>query len=359
MLKMNENLRFSWGHIIAFLALIAVSYVSFVGYTYLTDGNFTAGIIGFVLTDIFLILFFIGAQQMKAAERKFHRTILFERIFIFGSPLVLIAAMYGMAHFFTVASHNKKVVSDFSTAIKSSEALFTDYEAYCDRRIQAYDDSLGAVLANPESAANIIHNYDPTLAQVQRENLVETLRLQLRSQNYDSLRTAALDWIARADNSASTYNVFLLGNTRQIKNAVRDWENQLRSYSSRHMSNEWIVGEVPEFRSDGASRAIAGIDSLTSTFVTTAPPTAGAIIFGIVIYLMMIFPYLIQERHTKNTRRLLGRERPGKQPPYQASGAPAYPSDPSSYPGDSSSSSSHHTPSHHTPSQGDSPWGAF
>ena len=38
---MNEQLKFSWGHIIAFLALIIISYISFVGVTYMTDGDFT------------------------------------------------------------------------------------------------------------------------------------------------------------------------------------------------------------------------------------------------------------------------------------------------------------------------------
>ena len=64
---MNEKLQFSWGHIIAFLALIAVSYISFVGFTYLTNGNFTFALIGMGITDIVYILFFIGAQQMKAS----------------------------------------------------------------------------------------------------------------------------------------------------------------------------------------------------------------------------------------------------------------------------------------------------
>ena len=81
---MNEKLQFSWGHIIAFLALIAVSYISFVGFTYLTNGNFTFALVGMGITDIVFILFFIGAQQMKASGVKMKSKIIWERIFIFG-----------------------------------------------------------------------------------------------------------------------------------------------------------------------------------------------------------------------------------------------------------------------------------
>ena len=59
---MNERLKFSWGHIIAFVALIIVSYISFMGFTYLTNGNFMTALIGMAVTDLVYILFIIGAQ---------------------------------------------------------------------------------------------------------------------------------------------------------------------------------------------------------------------------------------------------------------------------------------------------------
>ena len=127
---MNEKLQFSWGHIIAFIALIAVSYISFVGFTYLTNGDFTFALLGMGLTDIVFILFFIGAQQMKASGVKMKRKIIWERIFIFGSPIIFIAGMISMSHFWTVRSQNDAIVKTFKNAINSSRQLFSDYEEY-------------------------------------------------------------------------------------------------------------------------------------------------------------------------------------------------------------------------------------
>ena len=45
---MDEQLKFSWGHIIAFLALIFISYITFVGEVYKTDGDFTKAAITMV-----------------------------------------------------------------------------------------------------------------------------------------------------------------------------------------------------------------------------------------------------------------------------------------------------------------------
>lgn len=307
---MNEKLQFSWGHIIAFLALIAVSYISFVGFTYLTNGNFTFALIGMGITDIVYILFFIGAQQMKASGVKMKRKIIWERIFIFGSPVIFIAGMVSMSHFWTVRSQNDEIVETFKNSINSSRQLFSDYEEYSNQRIDSYQNILTQIIVNKSSNPQAFKKsgFDESKATVQRDNMVETLRLQLLSQNYDSLKTVANKWINDAAQGASTWNVFLLGNTREIKDALGNWENQLKSFSVKEMSNEAIIRNVDHFQSSGAKNAISGIDSLTSAFTTQKFPTLTAIVFGLIIYFMLLFPYFIQDRHTKNVYRLTGSE---------------------------------------------------
>lgn len=307
---MNEKLQFSWGHIIAFLALIAVSYISFVGFTYLTNGNFTFALIGMGITDIVFIIFFIGAQQMKASGVKMRRKIIWERIFIFGSPIVFIAGMISMSHFWTVRSQNDEIVSTFTTSINDARQLFSDYENYSNTRIENYEKGLTRIIANKESDKRtfIEAGFEDNKANIQKDNMIETLRLQLLSQNYDSLQNVAIKWIDEAGHGASTWNVFLLGNTREIRNALTNWENQLKSFSTKEMSNEALTGNVSHFQSDGAQNAIVGIESLTTSFTRQGFPTFGAIIFGIVIYLMLLFPYILQDRHTKNIYRIIGTE---------------------------------------------------
>lgn len=307
---MNEKLQFSWGHIIAFLALIAVSYISFVGFTYLTNGDFTFALIGMGITDIVFILFFIGAQQMKASGTKMGRKIIWERIFIFGSPIVFIAGMISMSHFWTVKSQNTDIVDTFTNSINNSKQLFADYEQYANQRIESYQNDLTSIIVNKSTDPQKFHKagFEDSKASIQRDNMVETLRLQLLSQNYDSLKNVAYAWITNASQGASTWNVFLLGNTREIKDALNNWENQLKNFSSKEMTNESICRDVIHFESDGAKNAVNGIESLTASFTTQKFPTIAAIILGIIIYMMLLFPYILQDRHTKSTLRLVGNE---------------------------------------------------
>lgn len=305
---MNERLQFSWGHIIAFVALIAVSYISFMGITYLTAGNFVAALAGMAIIDILLMLFFIGAQQMKASGEHINRKIIFERIFIFGSPIVFIAAMMPMSHFWTVKSNETQIVNTFQGAISSAKQLFPDYEKYSQNRIDAYGKSLDQIISSGNPSLFAKAGFVEGKTAVQKQNMLETLRLQLLSENYTAIKTPATEWLDNATQSASIWNVFLLGNTREIKEALEQWEGKLKGFSEKQMSNEALLSEVPQFSSNGVSAALSQLDQMSTNFTRWHFPAWSGIIFGIVIYLMLLFPYILQERHTKSIYRLIGNE---------------------------------------------------
>lgn len=145
---MNEQLKFSWGHIIAFLALIILSYITFVGVTYKTDGDFTKAAIAMVAIDVVLFVFFLGAQMMKATTRKFAKRIWVERVFVFGSPVVFLLCLMPYFHFGTVQSQDEEIVKHFTDAISASKQMFADYDNYSMDRISNYDHMLGRVITN-------------------------------------------------------------------------------------------------------------------------------------------------------------------------------------------------------------------
>ncbi len=138
--------------------------------------------------------------------------------------------------------------------------------------------------------------------------MLETLRLQLLSENYTAIKTPANAWLDNATQSASIWNVFLLGNTREIKETLVQWETNLKGFSEKQMSNEALLSEVPRFSSSGVSAALSQLDQMSANFTEWHFPAWSGIIFGIVIYFMLLFPYILQERHTKSIYRLIGNE---------------------------------------------------
>lgn len=312
---MNEQLKFSWGHIIAFLALIVLSYITFVGVTYKTDGDFTKAAIAMVVIDVVLSVFFIGAQMLKATTRKFAKRIWAERILVFGSPVVFLLCLMPYFHFGTVQSQDEEIIRLFTDAISASKQMFTDYDNYSKERISNYENMLCRVITNKSVHPNDFSScgFYNGKEKMQMGNMVEALHLQLISDNYNSLKTAATKWIESSSTGASTWNVFLLGNTKEIKTAIHDWNVQLREFANHKMSNEEFNGYnvVKPFEEVSGSLASVdfGLDSLTDKFTGTAFPPIGSILGSIVLYFALLFPYFLQDRHTKSQLRLLGMEK--------------------------------------------------
>lgn len=312
---MNEKLKFSWGHIIAFLAIIFISYVTFVGITYLTDGNFITAIVGMIAIDVILMLFFMGAQLMKGTERKFDRCIIFERVFVFGSPVIFIITMLPYTHFWTVHHQNDEIVGEFTEAISLSKQLFVDYEQYSSGRIEKYDHMLNRVIASKQTRPSDFKNcgFANGKEWIQKENMVKTLKLQLLSENYDSLKSVATAWIESSSKGASTWNVFLLGNTKEIASAIGNWQQQLSGFTTKKLQNESFenYNEVQDFQSTSHSvtKAQEKLSNLKYEYSAFTFPNLSAIISSLLLYLMLILPYLLQDRHTKNIHRLIGMEK--------------------------------------------------
>ena len=90
----NQTLKFSWGHIIAFVALIFISYVMYMGDFYQNGGDFVSAAVKVGIIDFLLLVTFIGAQIIKGTDEKFNRSIIIERILICCCPLAFIFAMF-------------------------------------------------------------------------------------------------------------------------------------------------------------------------------------------------------------------------------------------------------------------------
>ena len=309
---MNEQLKFSWGHIVAFVALIFVGYTTFVGVTYLTNGDFLKASIAMAIVCLVLLLIFIGEQVAKSTTRKFKKIIWIERILVFASPIIFLLCIYPYCHFWTVHNHEGEIVKHFTSAINSSQQMFEDYEAYANLRISNYDKMLSRAIANKASDAPEYSKCGFTVGNsiMQKENMVQTLRLQLLSVNYDSLKVEATKWIEKSNNGASTWNVFLLGNTKSIRDAIHSWNDQLQSFSENKLTNEERGGnKVIKFGGTSLENVDQELNSLTSLFTQKSWPNIISFITAALLFFALLFPYVLQDRHTKNPYNLFGMRR--------------------------------------------------
>lgn len=312
---MNKKLKFSWAHIIAFVAIIVYAYITFVGATYLFNCKFLlSGLVTFVIVAIIFFLF-VGVQQIKGTDEKFSKAIVWERILMGCTIPVFCICLHPFLHTWHVQENHIAVEAQFSNSINAAKQLFGEYEKYSEDRITRYSDLMDRVIGwkgvrghSEFSRFGFING----LEQEQKNLRLQTLRLQLLSSNYDQLRKNALDWIESADKGASVWNIFLVGNIDQIKAAVDSWEKKLQSdsFSGKVLADEEFDRGNTVFKFDEEGKFITatkdGLDLLRSQFTSTGEPSFKGYLIAFIFYLAFILPYYCQPRSSKNWHRLFG-----------------------------------------------------
>ena len=311
---MYKNLKFSWAHILLFLAVIYIGYVTYVGLSYKMDEGLTKPLFFTLLILAILLFWFVGVQQLKGVDNDFNfsRCIWGERFLLFTSPFLFFLCMIPFNHAWNVSNYSEEIETKFRSAIKSSTKMFDDYDTYAQNRIANYKAFLQRVKAN-KSIQPTVYNKVGFTGKNDDHKIdieVETLNLQLTAK-YDSLSTNARSWISRADQSTSVWNVFLVGNIKEIKTAINEWSSQLNDFSSVILTTESYGSDkkVIPFNANAneIQSTLNNLDSLSAIYTSDDKLSLKALIIGILLYLMMISPYFVQKRNGVNTYTLLGR----------------------------------------------------
>ena len=289
---MNRKLRFSWGHIVAFLALIFIAYVVFMGATYYTIGNYSIGLITMGCCILMIVSTILGAQVLKGVDKKFHRSIIWERILIATSPIIICLVGIPFCHFWTVQSSEEKIIEQFKKSINASWGIFSDYEVYSQERIN----QLGSNLKSSVKDEKLINNR------------VEELSLYLNNSTEKSINEAK-KWINEVNNDPSIWNVFLFGNISTIESAIAQWTESLNNHSSKSISSE-STPNLFSTANPNKEKALSGLASLKLIYQKTDKPNTPAIVTLLICYLMLLCPYFVQERHSRNVETFFGRATP-------------------------------------------------
>lgn len=289
-MKINEHLKFSWGHIIAFVALIFIGYISFLGLTYLTDGDFfLVGLSVFAIVAILLALF-MGIQVLKATDHRFKKRIVIERLLVTLSPFVIVSVLFPFCHFWNVYDNRRSIENNFSKTITNARQLFVQYDDYSQDRIKALEES----------------QRGSRFSSIRKKNQIEALTIQLQGDNYQNLKEASFDWISGAS-KATVWNVFMIGNIHTITDAFTSWNQSLVDFSDKQLSFE---SHVVKFDAEGenVNQVSKGFSAIKKSYSETSLPNWYSWLWICFLYFCLMLPYIIQQRHTKSTRFLFYNE---------------------------------------------------
>ena len=360
----NQKLKFSWGHIFAFVALLFIAYMTFLSVTYYTLGNYIlAGVITFAV-DVSLLILFISLQRLKACDHRFQKNIRRERILFVVSFILFLILMIPFLKGWSVIKDNDKIIQNFKSAINESKNIFTQYEQYSKKRIDNYKQRLDSIATSVKpnkfeqrSNINIIsqaynkRSKNVPIGSIRRpsfkssndynkrsknvpidsiqdskqqtpdlykeigfdgekdsfmiENRITLLKLQIDSTNYEKIRDNALQWIEQANQGGSVWNVFLFGNLKTIKSSISSWHSSLQEFSSKKFVAE--EESIMEFDKENKilNSAINSIDQLENIYKQSKELYIWGLVTMILAYLFLLMPWIVQERNTKSREKIL------------------------------------------------------
>ena len=118
----------------------------------------------------------------------------------------------------------------------------------------------------------------------------------------------AKGWINKVNKDPSIWNIFLFGNISTIESAINQWTESLNKHSAKSLSSE---KEPFLFSTENPNKekALSGLASLKSIYQTTSKPKALAILTLLVCYMMLLCPYFVQERHSRNVETFFGKKK--------------------------------------------------
>lgn len=304
---MHEKLKFSFGHIIAFVALIFWGYVTLGGVTYYTGGNYLIGAGISLGIALLLLLLLFRLQLLKSVNEKFEKYIIHERITLVIFTLACCIAFVPFSHFWTVKSHDDEILEKFEESLQKGRQLFADYDNYSMKRINTL-----------EAGVDEVDMYGTDDELVSYYAMLKGIRLQLMPGKYQDLKTEALEWITQSEEAISIWNVFLMGNVNVINNSLQNWHNEM-SNMSKHITdieqnyidketNSISISQPTTFdKTENVRQSINNLNSVVPLYTTAGFPTIMAWLTGIIVFFMLYLPWIIQGRSPKSMVTLWGK----------------------------------------------------
>ena len=283
---MNEKLKFSWAHIIFYIALVLSSYVSYLGLVYMRDGEMIISALILLTLGIVLLVLFQYAQRLKATDHNFHKHVIMERFVIALTPVLFALMVIPFSHFWNIYNQREETEIVFRSSIKASSEIFDKYETYAQNRIDTYS----AQNKKSSSISNI--------------NRVDGLHLQLLGSQYTQTKTEVTDWINRAQ-GVTIWNVYMVANIKTIIKCMESWSTILNSYSTHIVANE---KEGAPFSTE-VKDTITKLNNISAFYTKRTSPSTISYIMMISLYLLLLLPYIVQKRNTKNVYHLFHNER--------------------------------------------------
>ncbi|MCR5360386.1 MAG: hypothetical protein K6E73_00050 [Bacteroidales bacterium] len=222
--------------IIGLLFLLAFSYLEFLGWMYMSNGDV---FISNILTIAVALILFVSSfllPRIKASNQNAvvkHRTLYLSVTLFFFLSAILVG-FFAETHFFKVQKSEEVLHESYTNAINQAKGIYPAYQQYVATRVDAYQKTLETATRNKKSVTykEILGKFPGSDDSQRIKNLVHSLRRSLTPTNQE-LQQQFNDWLSKAG-EVNVWNISFVGNVNMLDKEIQNYINSLRDLSSTH-----------------------------------------------------------------------------------------------------------------------------
>ena len=286
-----EKARFNFAWVLAIIALIAYSYVSFMGLVYWQVFNtFTSAVI---ILAIDALIIACVVMMCKAKHTRWLRLGITGQI-LFGliALVLLLGSSVMFSHFTRIVNQRDLLSATYQAAIDDASSLDDKYQEYVRNRCGNYEENLG--LLQPSSKEYKLLFTNSLALGISKKDIISkcstTLSNMLRGSNENGdLLSKRETWLKNA--SASVWNLNLPRNIRDVGSSVNQWIQNYQELSSVQYTGEIDIAPFEDISFNNNAKKLQDICTVISA------PTILGILLAILCFVLILLPWIITPKN--------------------------------------------------------------
>jgi hypothetical protein len=291
--------KFSLADLLTVLAAPTFGFVCFLGKNYSTLGDIPNSIIWSAFIALLLGGFAMCAKILKRTYNNFKICFIWERIFlVLFTILTILFAYYTFPHFFVVYEGKAEIQRKLTASIVQAENMFTEYEHYAENRKRFYENKLKGIILNKEINPSEYNEYfvSNNINDIkQMEKMMFDINADLFPSNYTDMKQKYSTWFIDAQNIVENWKwISIVDVVKEVGQNSDDWLSGLIELSTVREKNE---------QADNFAYKLE-FDNVKKYFTAPGRPTLFSISSAILLYVLMLLPWLFSIRSSKSHKEI-------------------------------------------------------
>lgn len=281
-----EKSNFNYAWVIAIIALLAYSYISFLGLIYWSQ--FPGTLCALIVLVIDLLIVACVRMMCKAKNSRWLRLgTLGQSVFGLFVLSLLLGSSLLFSHFAHIVSSKEEIMNSYRMTTDDAKNMSQKYDSYVAERCASYRKSLSVLKINSPEYNEIFKN---SLALgLSKNDIINRCALNLElllkgNVNDSDIEAKRETWLS--DTNSSIWNLSMPKNINDLTDSVNKWIDNYTELSSRTYTGE---KNVHAFKDDSFNKNVGNLQDLCTTLTA---PKWWAILLALFCFVLIILPWI-------------------------------------------------------------------